>query len=67
MAVDVWDESGKPLRGAAGELVCTKPFPSMPVAFWNDPDGSKYRAAYFDFFPGPGAMVTGPRSRCTTV
>jgi acetoacetyl-CoA synthetase len=52
MAVDVWDESGKPLRGAAGELVCTKPFPSMPVAFWNDPDGSKYRAAYFDFFPG---------------
>jgi len=52
MAVDVWDEAGKPLRGAAGELVCTKPFPSMPVAFWNDPDGSKYRAAYFDFFPG---------------
>jgi acetoacetyl-CoA synthetase len=52
MAVDVWDDAGKPLRGAAGELVCTKPFPSMPVAFWNDPDGSKYRAAYFDFFPG---------------
>ncbi|MFN0099681.1 MAG: acetoacetate--CoA ligase, partial [Gemmatimonadaceae bacterium] len=52
MAVDVWDDAGKPLRGAAGELVCTKPFPSMPVAFWNDLDGSKYRAAYFDFFPG---------------
>ncbi len=52
MAVDVWDEQGNPLRGAAGELVCTRPFPSMPVAFWNDPDGAKYRAAYFDFFPG---------------
>lgn len=52
MAVEVWDEGGRPLRGAAGELVCTKPFPSMPVAFWNDPDGAKYRAAYFDFFPG---------------
>jgi acetoacetyl-CoA synthetase len=52
MAVDVYDEDGKPLRGAAGELVCTKSFPSMPVSFWNDPDGSKYRAAYFEFFPG---------------
>jgi acetoacetyl-CoA synthetase len=52
MAVEVWDDSGWPLRGAAGELVCTRPFPSMPVAFWDDPDGAKYRAAYFDFFPG---------------
>jgi acetoacetyl-CoA synthetase len=52
MAVDVWDESGRPVRGAAGELVCTRPFPSMPVAFWNDPNGAKYRAAYFEFFPG---------------
>lgn len=52
MAVDVWDEGGRPLRGEPGELVCTKSFPSMPVEFWNDPDGSKYRAAYFDFFPG---------------
>ena len=52
MAVDVWDDAGRPLRGAAGELVCTRPFPSMPVAFWNDADGAKYRAAYFDFFPG---------------
>jgi acetoacetyl-CoA synthetase len=51
MAVDVFDEGGRPLRGAQGELVCTKPFPSMPVAFWNDPGGSKYRAAYFDHFP----------------
>jgi acetoacetyl-CoA synthetase len=48
----VFDVAGNPLRGAPGELVCTRPFPSMPVAFWNDPDGAKYRAAYFDFFPG---------------
>jgi len=52
MAVDVWDDSGKPLRGEAGELVCTRPFPSMPVSFWNDADGSKYRSAYFEHFPG---------------
>jgi acetoacetyl-CoA synthetase len=52
MAVDVFDESGAPLRGSPGELVCTRPFPSMPVAFWNDPGHAKYRAAYFEFFPG---------------
>ena len=52
MAVDVWDEDGKPLRRGKGELVCTKPFPSMPVMFWNDSDGAKYRAAYFERFPG---------------
>jgi acetoacetyl-CoA synthetase len=52
MAVDVFDSGGKSLRGAAGELVCTRPFPSMPVAFWNDPGGAKYRTAYFEFFPG---------------
>jgi acetoacetyl-CoA synthetase len=52
MAVDVFDEQGQPVRGEPGELVCTKPFPSMPVAFWNDPDGAKYRAAYFDHYPG---------------
>jgi acetoacetyl-CoA synthetase len=52
MAVDVWTESGAPVRGEAGELVCTQPFPSMPVGFWNDPDGAKYRAAYFEHFPG---------------
>jgi acetoacetyl-CoA synthetase len=51
MAVDVFDENGKPIRGSAGELVCTKPFPSMPVSFWNDPDGAKYRAAYFETYP----------------
>jgi acetoacetyl-CoA synthetase len=52
MAVDVYDDAGRPLRGRPGELVCTKPFPSMPVAFWNDPDGSRYRGAYFEHFPG---------------
>jgi acetoacetyl-CoA synthetase len=51
MRVEVFDEWGEPVRGEAGELVCTAPFPSMPVAFWNDPDGSRYRAAYFDVFP----------------
>jgi acetoacetyl-CoA synthetase len=52
MAVDVFDDDARPLRGAPGELVCTRPFPSMPVAFWNDADGAKYRGAYFDRFPG---------------
>lgn len=52
VAVDVWDEHGQPLKAGKGELVCTKAFPSMPVKFWNDPDGKKYRAAYFDRFPG---------------
>ena len=52
MAVEVFDEDGRPVRGRAGELVCTRPFPSMPVGFWNDPDGRRYRAAYFERFPG---------------
>jgi acetoacetyl-CoA synthetase len=51
MRVDVFDDDGRPLVGAAGELVCTAPFPSMPIAFWNDPDGAKYRAAYFETYP----------------
>ena len=51
MAVEVFDETGKPVQGEKGELVCTRPFPSMPIGFWNDPDGSKYRAAYFDKYP----------------
>ncbi len=51
MAVDVFD-AGKPVRGRQGELVCTKPFPSMPLGFWNEPDDSKYRAAYFERFEG---------------
>ncbi|MET0747610.1 MAG: acetoacetate--CoA ligase [Rhizobium sp.] len=50
LAVDVWDEDGRPVRLQKGELVCTKAFPSMPVMFWNDPDRSKYRAAYFERF-----------------
>jgi acetoacetyl-CoA synthetase len=51
MAMDVFDEDGHPVRGGKGELVCKRPFPSMPVGFWNDRDGAKYRAAYFDRFP----------------
>lgn len=50
MAVDVFDDAGNPVRSEKGELVCTKPFPVMPVGFWNDPDGAKYRAAYFERF-----------------
>jgi acetoacetyl-CoA synthetase len=52
MAVDIFDDARRPVRGERGELVCTAPFPSMPVGFWNDPDGVKYRAAYFERFPG---------------
>jgi acetoacetyl-CoA synthetase len=52
MAVEVFDAQGRPTREQQGELVCTRPFPSMPVAFWDDPDGSRYRAAYFDAYPG---------------
>ena len=52
MAMDVFDDDGRPLRGEKGELVCTRPFPSMPAMFWNDADGSKYRNAYFARFPG---------------
>jgi len=50
LAVDVWNDDGKPVRQEKGELVCTRAFPSMPVGFWNDADGAKYRAAYFDRF-----------------
>ncbi len=50
MAVDVVDETGTHLPSGKGELVCTRPFPAMPVAFWNDPDGYKYRGAYFERF-----------------
>jgi acetoacetyl-CoA synthetase len=52
MAVDVWDEDGRPLPRGTGELVCTRPFPSMPIGFWNDPGDRRYRAAYFERFPG---------------
>jgi acetoacetyl-CoA synthetase len=52
MAVEVWSEDGSAVVGSRGELVCTRPFPSMPVGFWNDPDGSRFRSAYFERFPG---------------
>ncbi|MDP2398318.1 MAG: acetoacetate--CoA ligase [Burkholderiales bacterium] len=52
MKVEVWNDEGKPVQGEKGELVCAAPFPSMPVGFWNDPDGTKYRAAYFERYSG---------------
>ncbi len=52
MAMDVFSQDGAPLAEGKGELVCTKPFASMPIKFWNDPDGKKYHAAYFERFPG---------------
>jgi acetoacetyl-CoA synthetase len=77
LAVDVWDDDGKPIRQEKGELVCTKAFPSMPIGFWNDPDGKKYRAAYFERFDniwchgdfaewtGHGGMIIHGRSDAT--
>jgi len=77
LAVEVWNEDGKPVRGQKGELVCTRAFPNMPVMFWNDPDGSKYRAAYFERFDnvwchgdfaewtGHGGMIIHGRSDAT--
>ncbi len=52
MAVEIYDEDGHSLEDEPGELVCTRPFPSMPVGFWNDPDGSRYHEAYFERFEG---------------
>lgn len=52
MKVESWNEEIIPVIGEKGELVCTAPFPSMPVYFWNDPDDEKYEAAYFEYFPG---------------
>ncbi|MCE2482331.1 MAG: acetoacetate--CoA ligase [Alphaproteobacteria bacterium] len=51
MKVEVFDDEGAPLDVGKGELVCTAPFPSMPIGFWADPDGAKYHAAYFDTYP----------------
>ena len=77
MMVEIYDESGASLRDRMGELVCTQPFPSMPVRFWDDEDGEKYRRAYFDLFPGiwchgdwagltkQGGMVISGRSDTT--
>ncbi|WP_252275395.1 acetoacetate--CoA ligase [Pseudomonas subflava] len=52
MDVQVWNDDGKPVIGEKGELVCARHFTSMPVGFWNDADGEKFRSAYFDTFPG---------------
>jgi acetoacetyl-CoA synthetase len=52
MAVNVFNEQGQAIREEQGELVCTKPFPSMPVCFWNDPEKKAYKHAYFEHFPG---------------
>jgi acetoacetyl-CoA synthetase len=51
MKVEAFDSDGKPVIGQQGELVCTAPFPSMPIYFWDDPDGKKYHSAYFDVYP----------------
>lgn len=52
MAVEVYDPAGRPVDGPTGELVCRQPFPSIPLRFWNDPDGKKFHAAYFERYPG---------------
>jgi len=52
LKVEVFDDGGRSVEEQKGELVCTKPFPSLPLGFWNDPGGEKYRAAYFERFPG---------------
>ena len=52
MKVEAFGEGGTPVVGQKGELVCTAPFPSMPLYFWDDPDGQKYHNAYFDVYPG---------------
>ena len=64
MAVDVWNDAGRPVRGEKGELVCTVPFPSCPIGFWRDPHDAKFRAAYFGKWPnvwahGDFAEITG--------
>ena len=51
-AVESWSEDGRPLESEVGELVITEPMPSMPIYFWNDPGGARYRASYFEMFPG---------------
>ncbi|MCF5053346.1 acetoacetate--CoA ligase [Pseudomonas syringae] len=56
MAIEVWDDQGRPLIGEKGELVCTRHFPAMPIGLWNDPDRTKLRASYFSQFPGVWAQ-----------
>lgn len=66
-SIQAWDEEGHRVEGEAGELVCTVPFPSMPVSFWRDADGALYRAAYFDKFPAIWAhgdyLLVNPKTR----
>ncbi len=52
MSVEIFDENGKPIAGCAGELVCTKAFPSMPLGFWGEPDNDRYMNSYFAMYPG---------------
>ena len=52
MAVEIWNDAGEPVIEELGELVCTRPFPTVPLCFWNDPDGTRFKAAYFEKFPG---------------
>ncbi|GIR71698.1 MAG: hypothetical protein CM15mP74_29490 [Halieaceae bacterium] len=79
MATAIWNESGEPVEGEKGELVCTQSFPSCPVGFWLDTDGSKFHAAYFDRWPGVwahgdygektaagGLSFTGALTPCST-
>ena len=56
MAVEIWDDSGRAITEQKGELVCTRPFPSAPIYFWNDPDNQKYHTAYFETYPGVWAQ-----------
>jgi acetoacetyl-CoA synthetase len=62
MDVQAFDENGKPVIGKKGELVCCSPFPSQPTGFWNDPDGKKYRAAYFDYYQSRDPHQSRPRA-----
>ncbi len=66
-AVEAWDEEGRPVLDAVGELVCTQPIPSMPLFLWGDEDGSRYRASYFEMYPPghgrrPGGGDAGPEA-----
>lgn len=66
-AVEAWDEQGRPVLDAVGELVCTQPIPSMPLFLWGDADGARYRASYFDMYPPghgrrPGGGDLGPEA-----
>ncbi len=68
VAVEAWDDNGRPLIDEPGELVVTKPMPSMPIGFWGDASGERYRSAYFDVFPGVwrhgDRFIVSPRGTC---